>query len=163
MPNIENNISKKPTAERERVDALRQTDNPYEYGHLMGDKFLKTIAKIIKENIRESDFAYRYAGDEFAVFLPDSDTKIAIKVAEKIRQKIETDVPQQMINLFKATISVGCADTDMIPSWTMDQSKIDMQEIIKELIDKADQALYQSKDQRNKVTIYSHDLQKNNL
>jgi diguanylate cyclase (GGDEF)-like protein len=59
------------------------------YGHLEGDRVLKTIASIIKYSIRESDYVFRYGGEEFLTLLPNTDVNGAVVVVEKIRRNIE--------------------------------------------------------------------------
>lgn len=58
------------------------------FGHLEGDKLLRTLAKVIKQNVRETDVVCRYAGDEFAVILPETELDLAKITAEKIIAKI---------------------------------------------------------------------------
>jgi len=59
------------------------------YGHLEGDRVLKTVASIIKYSIRESDYVFRYGGEEFLILLPNKDINGAVVVGEKIRRNIE--------------------------------------------------------------------------
>jgi diguanylate cyclase (GGDEF)-like protein len=58
-------------------------------GHAFGDFVLAATAKIIRENLRESDMPGRYGGEEFAVVLPETDGVHAAPVAEKLRAAIE--------------------------------------------------------------------------
>ncbi len=76
-------------------------------GHLEGDKFLKSIAQIIKQNIRTTDVACRYAGDEFAVILPETDLAQARSMAEKIRKKVSELSAKQPIS-----VSIGLAESN---------------------------------------------------
>jgi diguanylate cyclase (GGDEF)-like protein len=59
------------------------------YGHLEGDRVLKTVASIIKSSIRESDYVFRYGGEEFLILLPNTDINGAVAAGEKIRRNIE--------------------------------------------------------------------------
>jgi len=59
------------------------------YGHLEGDKVLKQVAWIIKQDVRQVDIVCRYGGDEFVLILPFTDLNSAKFVAEKIRKSIE--------------------------------------------------------------------------
>jgi diguanylate cyclase (GGDEF)-like protein/PAS domain S-box-containing protein len=108
------------------------------FGHLAGDEVLKTVARLIKENVREVDFAARYGGEEFIIALPRTNEKAAIKLAERLRcavanhQWVERDI----------TISVGFATLPRTSGMAPEQ-----------LIQAADQALYHSKEQgRNRVS-----------
>ncbi len=58
-------------------------------GHAFGDYVLASTAKLIRENLRESDMVGRYGGEEFAVVLPETDGTHAAPVAEKLRAAIE--------------------------------------------------------------------------
>jgi diguanylate cyclase (GGDEF)-like protein len=59
------------------------------YGHDIGDYVLENIAKIVSDEIRSSDVFARWGGEEFIVFLPNTELKSAIMVAEKLRKSIE--------------------------------------------------------------------------
>ncbi len=59
------------------------------HGHLVGDEVLMHFAKVVKSNLRESDYAFRYGGEEFLILLPHTDLGGAVTVAERIRKKIE--------------------------------------------------------------------------
>jgi diguanylate cyclase (GGDEF)-like protein len=59
------------------------------YGHLEGDRVLKMVASIIKSSIRESDYIFRYGGEEFLILLPNTDINGAVVAGEKIRRNIE--------------------------------------------------------------------------
>ena len=60
------------------------------YGHETGDAVLKSVAKILTQNIRQVDAAGRWGGEEFLIVLPGSDLNAAATVAERIRHKLET-------------------------------------------------------------------------
>ncbi|MCA9401752.1 MAG: GGDEF domain-containing protein [Candidatus Omnitrophica bacterium] len=113
------------------------------YGHLTGDQILREIAEIIKESIREIDIAGRYGGEEFCVVLPDTNQEGALLAAERIRQATEKKEIVAYDTRVYVTVSVGVATfpTDA--------------ENAEELLDKADLALYRSKQGgRNRVTIF---------
>ncbi|NLZ39446.1 MAG: diguanylate cyclase [Firmicutes bacterium] len=60
------------------------------YGHVMGDDCLRQIGRVLASCISRSvDLAARYGGEEFACILPDTDIRGAVKVAERIRQRIQ--------------------------------------------------------------------------
>lgn len=58
-------------------------------GYAFGDYVLSATAKVIRDNLRESDMAGRYGGEEFAVILPETDGEHTAPVAEKLRAAIE--------------------------------------------------------------------------
>ncbi|MDI6858763.1 MAG: GGDEF domain-containing protein [Dehalococcoidia bacterium] len=58
------------------------------YGHLMGDQLLTFLGRLILENVRVSDTAARYGGDEFAIILPETDGPSARMTAAKLAEMI---------------------------------------------------------------------------
>ncbi|GAW94227.1 diguanylate cyclase [Calderihabitans maritimus] len=83
------------------IDDFKQVNDTR--GHKVGDEVLKKVAYIIKNNLRASDVAARYGGDEFVLILPDTAEEGAVSVAEKIRKAVsELSDP-------KVTISAGVA------------------------------------------------------
>jgi len=124
------------------------------HGHSAGDTALQNITQIIKQSIRNSDFVFRYGGEKFTVFLPNTDISQAEMVAEKIRENVAN------AGIYKRTISIGCMSTDQLDNWKEDQSQLDMRELMDDLIKKADRALYFSKENgRNQVNVYSKELE----
>jgi diguanylate cyclase (GGDEF)-like protein len=81
------------------------------YGHQTGDKLLAELADMIRKSIRDSDSAFRYGGDEFAVLFPGCDIKNAEHIAQKLVEKVSThqfkNVEGQRLD--KVTISCGAA------------------------------------------------------
>ncbi|MCR4336406.1 MAG: diguanylate cyclase [Candidatus Omnitrophica bacterium] len=103
-------------------------------GHQQGDQILKNLAKSIQENIRKTDVVCRYAGDEFAVILPETDLNQAKITAEKIRKKVSETFADSLIS-----VSIGLASS------TSQTTRFD-------LIGKADSYLHNAKQQgRNQV------------
>lgn len=58
------------------------------YGHAGGDSVLKAVAKAVQVELRDSDLFGRMGGEEFAIILPDADSKAAMAVAEKLRHAL---------------------------------------------------------------------------
>lgn len=56
------------------------------YGHCAGDTVLKSVGRIIKDSLRKSDSGFRYGGEEFVIFLPETEIKEAVLIAEQIRE-----------------------------------------------------------------------------
>ncbi len=116
------------------------------FGHPAGDTILKTVASILRETARRSDFVARYGGEEFAIGLPDTDREGAVTLAERFRAAIETHAwPDRAI-----TVSFGAAT--VVP----DSEGAQVTPVLEDLIAKADKALYRSKAEgRNRVTHWS--------
>ncbi|WP_026476176.1 diguanylate cyclase [Alkaliphilus transvaalensis] len=109
------------------------------YGHQRGDLILEEAGKVLQRSIRTSDFVGRYGGEEFIILLPGADKNAAYKIAEKIR--ISFEEAKLLGDEFNLTISCGVA------SFPEDGSN---KEII---IEKADQALYNAKEQGRNMTV----------
>ena len=69
------------------IDFFKRVNDTY--GHDMGDYVLENIANIVNSEIRSSDIFARWGGEEFILFLPNTDGHEALKVAEKLRIAIE--------------------------------------------------------------------------
>lgn len=123
------------------------------FGHQVGNEVLKRIAFLIKSDIRKSDIASRYGGEEFAVLLVDTDRSRAHAQAEHLRKIIEEDFrnPETQryvmkkefskIDSFIVTLSIGVASY-------VGQAAVD------QLIKKADEALYKAKAEgKNRVAV----------
>lgn len=113
------------------------------YGHQAGDKVLKEFAKILKNMCREYDFVARFGGEEFVLFLSNVDEETAVKIAERIREKMaEHDFSLSGQNLkLKLTASFGVASLKAEDDYNIDK-----------LIQRADKALYLAKNSgKNKV------------
>lgn len=122
------------------------------YGHECGDFVLISVAELIKKNLRDSDVASRYGGEEFTVLLDNADKKEALKAAERIRKAIaEHDFVYNNQHLH-VTISCGVSVYD---------SKTNPVNVANILVNQADQGLYISKNSgRNKVSLYNSDNEK---
>ncbi|HEX9970503.1 MAG TPA: sensor domain-containing diguanylate cyclase [bacterium] len=118
-------------------------------GHLLGDEALKKVALSLESNLRKADIVARYGGEEFVILLPEIDKAHAGQVAEKLRSNIEgKSFPrEQYLPNKNLTISIGFA------TFPEDSTNA------KELIELADQALYQAKTEgRNRVISYQSSM-----
>lgn len=109
------------------------------YGHQEGDAVLRQVAGAISSQVRQNDVAARYGGEEFAVLLPGTGKEVATAVAERIRLAVSAE----RFHSGTVTISLGVAE------YPSDGTKPS------EIIEKADQALYQAKmTGRNRVVVW---------
>ncbi|SFJ10644.1 response regulator receiver modulated diguanylate cyclase [Phyllobacterium sp. CL33Tsu] len=105
------------------------------HGHDGGDEVLREFAKRLRRNVRGSDLASRYGGEEFFIVMPDTDTSIAAVVAERIRREVASTpfpVNKNAISV-PVTISVGIAS--VLPTG----------DSVSALLKRADDALYDAK------------------
>jgi diguanylate cyclase (GGDEF) domain len=77
------------------------------YGHLFGDKIMLEIVAIIKKEIRQTDVFARWGGDEFVILLPNTDSKQALELTERLRNSIESN---KFDKIKKITCSFGLAN-----------------------------------------------------
>jgi len=86
------------------------------HGHPEGDRLLKTLAHMLKSNLRSSDLAARYGGEEFVLLLPETRKDAALKIAEELRRVVEGyDFPggeKQPLGRVSISIGVGCFPED---------------------------------------------------
>jgi diguanylate cyclase (GGDEF)-like protein len=113
------------------------------FGHLLGDKLLKHVCKICIKEIRDIDFFARYGGEEFVIVLPDCDLNGGIETARRIQNSLSTHSMSTAGNEICMTLSIGiCMFNDKHKSF-------------EHLINDADQAMYQAKENgRNRIEVY---------
>lgn len=115
-----------------------------EFDHLFGSFVLKEIGQLVAKQMRETDFAARYGGDEFLMVLSETDEKGATSFGERLRASVEKHVSYDGRNRFSRTASLGVAVT-------REGEELEA----KELVRRADQALYKAKETgRNRVVLY---------
>lgn len=113
------------------------------YGHPVGDEVLRTLGDILRETSRESDVLARYGGDEFVILLPQTNSRNAYKMAERIRQRVERHTFAIHDLKLRSTISIGVS--------TVPDEGIDTPQ---DLLESADRALYEAKRSgKNRVAV----------
>jgi len=129
------------------------------YGHLAGDRALKTVARIIADNVRSSDIVARYGGEEFAILLMEAGAEEAasvakrlksladeaLEVADRIKERVQNTAIDVDHDKASVTVSMGISSynggDDYKPEY---------------LISEADHALYESKNSgRNLITVFN--------
>ena len=109
------------------------------YGHQAGDQVLKTFANILKENSREEDLPARYGGEEFLILLVFTNIEQGYQMTERIRKTFEEITERKGPQKITASFGLTGLKNDDTPG---------------ELINRADQALYLSKNSgKNKTTV----------
>lgn len=82
------------------------------FGHQIGDVVLREIGILVRNNIRQSDIAFRYGGDEFSILLPETNGHMAAMIAERLVTILEKHafVAAEALKPGQVTISCGVAD-----------------------------------------------------
>ncbi|GAA5213208.1 diguanylate cyclase [Corallincola platygyrae] len=112
------------------------------YGHQAGDEVLQHVASLIKGAIRPYDILGRIGGEEFGVFLSNTNQKEAVMIANRTREAIAATEFEYQGQQIKLSVSVGV-------------STLGCDAEFEDLYQQADEALYESKHQgRNRVTAY---------
>jgi diguanylate cyclase (GGDEF)-like protein len=112
-------------------------------GHLKGDDVLRQLSHILQDHTRETDITARYGGEEFVMILPETSLESSRMLGERIRQAVDKAVfeGEERIPAKKITVSIG------VSCLTDDEGGYDA-------LDRADQALYKSKQAgKNLVTV----------
>ncbi|MDY6942163.1 MAG: diguanylate cyclase [Pseudomonadota bacterium] len=108
-------------------------------GHLAGDRVLTKVAETLAQHIRGGDFIARFGGEEFVIILSDTNLEGAVESAERMRIHVHSLNHEQIDKDTRTTVSIGV--TDFGPGESIDH-----------VLDRADRALYQAKqDGRNRT------------
>ncbi|ACB53063.1 unknown [Crocosphaera subtropica ATCC 51142] len=124
------------------IDHFKQINDNYSHG--LGDVVLEEFGEFLRDNIRESDIACRYGGEEFILIFPHASLDNTYQRAEALRRKIKRlHFRYQQHHLNSVTVSVGVANYP--------QHGLTGEEVVHH----ADLALYAAKDQgRNRTIVY---------
>ncbi|MEI6897083.1 MAG: diguanylate cyclase [Psychromonas sp.] len=125
------------------IDHFKKVNDTY--GHPCGDEVIKRVADCLRHNMRATDIAGRYGGEEFVLILVDTELEAARVVVERIRESVEAISFTYQNNNIKVTASFGIAHiTDNVSDF-------------RSWIKVADLGMYIAKDTgRNKVCISPH-------
>ncbi|MBE0685570.1 MAG: GGDEF domain-containing protein, partial [Anaerolineaceae bacterium] len=123
------------------LDHFKQVNDTY--GHLTGDRVLIKLVKLARSVLRDGDILVRYGGEEFLAILPGASQNDVRNIADRLRRKVEESGVADGDDIIKLTISIG----------GVSYPEHDVAKEI-QLVDLADQALYQAKEAgRNCVVI----------
>lgn len=114
------------------VDFFKRINDTY--GHHCGDLVLCEIAKAIQSVCRGTDMSFRYGGEEFVVVLSKTNAEGAMVIAERIRQQIDQTPVKLNGQSISTSVSIGTATRSA-----------DQKEQLKEIFERADNALYRAK------------------
>ncbi len=121
-------------------DGLKTVNDAY--GHPVGDQLIKEVSEALRVAVRMTDIVIRYAGDEFIILMPQTASREAAQVAERIRQRVGAAEFCPGQEVVRATVSIGVA--------TVPEHAGSGEELFKA----ADDALYAAKDRgRNNVCL----------
>ena len=112
------------------IDHFKQVNDAY--GHEIGDRLLREVARAIAQECRDVDLPARYGGEEFAIVVPDERAENAAILARRCRQRIEEIRLRANDAAVRTTVSFGVADASDLESPAA-------------LIRRADEALYEAK------------------
>lgn len=123
------------------LDGLKRIND--EYGHRAGDEAIRSLADVIRSELRETDIGARWGGDEFAVLAPNTTRPAALTLAERLRAMIpQQSAPWALSGSLGVAIVDPKADGDVVDSATLMRA--------------ADAALYEAKRSgRNRVVTAS--------
>ncbi|GAA0691233.1 diguanylate cyclase PdgB [Marinobacterium maritimum] len=114
------------------------------FGHLTGDKVLRCLSDICRQELRENDLLARFGGEEFIIVLPSTTAEQAVQTAERIRNSITTGIAREMGEAMQVTVSLGVSEL------------LDSDTSHEQVIQRVDEAMYSAKQAgRNRVVRYS--------
>ena len=119
------------------------------YGHQVGDQVLRLVAKVLLENVGDSDLAARYGGEELIAVLPGADLAACVKVAERVRLRVsEARLTRRTTGqaISSVTVSIGVAQFRLTES-------------AETMIERCDRGLYQAKRSGRNRTVTENDIE----
>jgi two-component system cell cycle response regulator len=123
------------------IDHFKEVNDTY--GHLVGDRILKSICAIARSSLREGDVLLRYGGEEFVIVLPAASSEDLRIVGERLRKTVEDSALSEGEKTVRVTVSIGGA---AYPNQNVENEDV--------LLRLSDEALYRAKNSgRNRVEI----------
>jgi len=114
------------------LDGLKEIND--RLGHAAGNRAIMALADAVREELRDTDFAARYGGDEFVVLLPQTSESHGALFAERLRRRL-IEVSQEAGLPVRGSIGVAAVAAD----------ELDSPEAAEDLLRRADEALYRAK------------------
>ncbi|MFA1614819.1 GGDEF domain-containing protein [Citrobacter amalonaticus] len=113
------------------VDKFKEINDTW--GHNTGDEILRRVSQAFYDNVRSSDYVFRYGGDEFIIVLTEATQTDTLRIAERIRSRVEkTKIKSPAGDFIPLSLSIGAAMFNGHPDY-------------ERLIQIADEALYTAK------------------
>lgn len=132
------------------VDHFKRINDSY--GHAAGDQVLHELSGYLQSQLRASDIATRYGGEEFAVILPNTDKRSACHLAERIRLGVGTHpLELETGERIRVTVSVGISDLSS-------GVKTSIPLAAKLLLERADAAVYGAKSGGRDCIVHANDI-----
>ncbi len=111
------------------------------YGHIAGDRVLRTVGGFLKQQQRKSDVVARYGGEEFAILLPNCNEQQAVQLADNLREKFNLLIfRSEQAEAFRMTTSIGVSTC-----YPAQYKRDSLEKLAYHLIAAADKAVYHSK------------------
>ena len=114
------------------------------FGHLAGDQVLKSVADLLRANLRHNDLAARIGGEEFAILLPETGIEDAVLHAERLRRAIQSSVFPFGAENLNISVSIGVSELAE-GEWTLEG-----------VLMRADNSLYQAKQDGRNLVRFAH-------
>ncbi len=121
------------------IDFFKQVND--NYGHLYGDEVLLHFSRLMEKKFKNSDFLFRYGGEEFVIIVNNDNDKGILDILEQFRQAVE----EYVFPSGKITVSIGYTAIDPVAPPNL-------------LLEYADKALYFAKNNGRNQVINSSDL-----
>ncbi len=121
------------------IDHFKKVNDTY--GHQIGDDILIQFSALLQSRVRKSDIVARYGGEEFLIVLPNTHSRSATLLAQKLCRRVETHDFESHSQHIEITASFGISTSQEAINW-------------EKLVSRADEALYKAKQNgRNRVEL----------